>query len=368
MIRLFRIGGIPIRLDAGWFFVFGLIVWSLASGYFPYVLPGGSDGAYWAGGVVAALLLFTSVLLHELSHALVARAHGVGVAAITLHVFGGVSELETEPPDPRAEFGIAIIGPIVSVTLGGLAFAARQVAAGHDWLAALFTYLAVVNVVVGVFNLVPGFPLDGGRILRAMLWWWSGRFERASEIASRVGMGVAMLLAALGVARLLAGEPTGGGWFLLLGLFLFQAARRAHDVARIRSRLAPVTVASVMTPSAVAVSSQAAVDDVRNGELAALELGSLPVVDGDTLVGFLRRVDADRARGRAFSVAEVMAPIRPDVVVAPSDSAWLALTRLGNNDVGRVAVVDRGRLVGMVAREDVARALSAPRPSLDRAA
>lgn len=368
MIRLFRIGGIPIRLDAGWFLVFGLIAWSLASGYFPYVLPGESEGAYWAGGVIAALLLFASVLLHELSHALVARAHGVGVAAITLHVFGGISELETEPPNPRAEFGIAIVGPITSVTLGGLAFAGRQAAAGHDWLAALFTYLSAVNVVVGVFNLVPGFPLDGGRILRAMLWWWSGRFERATEIASRVGIGVAMLLVALGVARLAGGDPTGGVWFVLLGLFLFQAARTAHELARIRGRLEPISVASVMAGSSVAVSSQVSVDDVRNAELTALELGSVPVVDGDTLVGFLRRSDAERVRGRAFSVTEIMVPIRPNLTVAPSDSAWLALTRLGNNDVGRVAVVDHGRLIGIVAREDVARALAVPRPSLGRAA
>ena len=225
MLQVFRVAGIPVRVDFGWLLVFALVSWSLANGYFPRVLPEVSHGAIWLHAVVAAALLFVSVFLHELFHALVAVQHGMRVRGIRLHVFGGVSELESEPPSPMAELRIAAVGPLVSLVIAALCYALGRMVVGVPWAIALTGYLAAVNLIIGLFNLVPGFPLDGGRLLRAMLWWWSGRRDWATRWASRAGIAFGLLLMVLGVARTLGGETVGGLWFVLIGLFLQHAAR-----------------------------------------------------------------------------------------------------------------------------------------------
>jgi Zn-dependent protease len=225
MLQVFRVAGIPVRVDFGWLLVFALVSWSLAAGYFPRVLPELSNGAIWLHAVVAAALLFVSVFLHELFHALVALQHGMRVRSIRLHVFGGVSELEAEPPSPMAELRIAAVGPLVSLVIAAFCYGFGRLVAGVPWAVALTGYLAAVNLILGLFNLVPGFPLDGGRLLRAMLWWWSGRHAWATRWASRTGVAFGVLLVALGLARALGGEMLGGLWFVLIGLFLQQAAR-----------------------------------------------------------------------------------------------------------------------------------------------
>jgi Zn-dependent protease len=370
VIRLLRVRGIPIRLDAGWLAVFALVTWSLAAGYFPVMLPAGSRTAWWLSGILAALLLFVSVLVHEVAHAIVARAFGVGVAGVTLHVFGGVAELEAEPPSPLAEAAIAIVGPVVSAVLGAALLLARQAEVMDEWTASMVGYLGLMNVAIACFNLAPGFPLDGGRLLRALLWWWSDRFLWATRVACTIGAGFGLAVVALGIFRLVRGETMGGAWFVVLGAFLFQAARTSGELARLWERLSPLRVADVMTRAPVAVSVATGVDDVRSGELAALAVNSLPVIDGGTLVGFLRRADADRHRGRALSITDVMVPLGPEHVVAPRDDVWLALLRLSRNEIGVVAVVDEQHVIGVVGRADVERALAddAERRILDRAA
>jgi Zn-dependent protease len=225
MFQAFRIAGIPVRIDLGWLLVFALITWSLATGYFPQVLPELASGAAWLHGVGAAALLFVSVFLHELAHALVARRLGMRVTGIRLHLFGGVSELAAEPRTPRAEVSVAAVGPLTSFALAGVCYGLGRLTTGSSWLAALTGYLTVVNLVLGLFNLVPGFPLDGGRLLRALLWWGSGRREWATRWASQAGSLFGGLLMALGVLRGLGGEVVGGLWFLLIGLFLHRAAQ-----------------------------------------------------------------------------------------------------------------------------------------------
>ena len=303
MLQIFRVAGIPVRVDASWLVVFGLISWSLAAGYFPHVLPEASTAAAWLHGVVAALLLFVSVFLHELSHALVAIEHGVPVSGIRLHVFGGVSELEAEPPTPRAELLIAIVGPLTSFVIAALCYGLGRAIGGPPWVAALTGYLAAVNLLVGLFNLVPGFPLDGGRLLRAMLWWASGRQSWATLWASRAGMAFAFVLIALGGLRALGGEIVGGLWFALIGTFLYQAARASRELIGVRERLERVRVADIMAPAA--------------------------------------GVDA----------------AAPDAAVAPESSAWHAYLKLGRAHGGPVPVVEDGRIVGLVSRRDLQDAL-----------
>ena len=363
MLQVLRVAGIPVRIDVSWLLVFALISWSLAAGYFPRVLPDLTPGAAWAHGVAAALLLFASVFLHELAHALVALGHGVRVSSIRLHVFGGVSELESEPPTPRAELLIAMVGPLTSFAIAGVFYGLGRVHPGPPWVAALTGYLTVVNLIVGLFNLVPGFPLDGGRVLRAMLWWWSGRLGWATRWASRAGSAFAGVLMALGVVRTVGGEVVGGLWFILIGLFLHQSARASHEMARVRARLEPLRAADVMTRQPISVEAVTPLAAVLDGPLTTRRVAGFPVTRDERLVGFLpwRRV-ADRAGdGDGGTAADAMVPLGPDDVIAPQASAWQAFLRIANNGIGRVAVVDRDRLVGIVSHHDLHRALAGDR-------
>jgi Zn-dependent protease len=368
MFQVFRVAGIPVRIDVSWLLVFALISWSLAAGYFPRVMPDLTPGAAWVHGVVAAALLFASVFLHELAHALVALRHGMRVTSIRLHVFGGVSELASEPPTPRAEFLIAVVGPLTSFAIAGFFYGLGRAVAGPPWVAALTGYLTAVNVIVGLFNLVPGFPLDGGRVLRAMLWWWSGRLGWATRWASRAGSAFAGVLMALGVVRSLGGEVVGGLWFVLIGLFLHQAAQASHEMARVRGRLEPLRVAEVMTAQPITVDAVTPLGTVLEGPFATRRVAGFPVTRDERLVGFLpwRRV-ADRAASPdGATAADAMVPLGPDDVVAPQASAWQAFLKIAGSDVGRVAVVDGGRLVGIVSRHDLQHALAhPPRPLSD---
>jgi Zn-dependent protease len=316
VIQLFRVRGIPVRIDAGWLLIFGLVTWSLSAGYFPHVLPARSSATYWLHGVAAALLLFGSVFLHELSHALAAVDQGVPVGGITLHIFGGVSQLDAEPPTPRAEALIAIVGPLTSFAIAGLCLIADRTVDGSPAFHALTGYLAAINLMVGVFNLLPGFPLDGGRILHAALWWWSGRLGHATRIASRCGSAVALLLIALGVMRSLTGDLVGGLWLALIGLFLHQAARSSWQLMRVRARLEPLRVQDIMTRASL-------------------------IAD------------------RVAPLAEAGAALRTDQVVRPQDSVWSAFLKLGRARGAQVPVVEGQALVGVVTEHDLHAALAA---------
>jgi Zn-dependent protease len=187
-LRLFRIAGIDIGVHYTWIFIFLLISWSLAQGFFPQQYPGWDTFSYWITGILAALVLFASVLLHELAHSLVARARGMPVNSITLFIFGGVSNLEEEPEKPRAEFAMAIVGPLTSLALAGIFWGLTQTVENQDSpLAAMLSYLALINLVLAVFNLMPGFPLDEGRVLRSILWGTTGSLRKATDIAATVG-------------------------------------------------------------------------------------------------------------------------------------------------------------------------------------
>jgi Zn-dependent protease len=304
-MQLFRVRGIPVRIDFGWLLIVGLVAWSLASGYFPHVLPALSPAAYWAQGLIAALLLFASVLLHELAHALVAVRHGIPVGGITLHIFGGVSQLDSEPETPRAELLIAIVGPLTSFGIAGLAHGVGRLLAGPSWADALAVYVAAVNLVVGVFNLVPAFPLDGGRMLRAALWAWTGRLESATRVATWIGSAFAVVMIALGLVRAVSGDVVSGLWFALIGLFLLQAARSSSALLRIRTRLAALRTEELMNTAPAALES----------------MGSV-------------------TRGT-------------DQVVSPHDSAWQAFLKLTRNGRGHVAVVDQGLLVGVITQREL---------------
>lgn len=360
-LTLFRVFGIPVRVHASWLVIYGLIAWSLSVGYFPQVLPDVSARAHWVGGFVAALLLFVSVLLHELSHSVVARRHGLPVAAITLHVFGGVSELGREPESPGVEFRMAIVGPLTSFALGGLTFVAATLVGDQGMLTAILRYLAFVNIAVGAFNLVPGFPLDGGRVLRAALWRAKGNLQWATRVASRAGSIVALVLIGLGVMRGLAGEFLGGLWFVLIGLFLRQAAEGSYKQLVLRRALAPLAVRDVMSRDVITVPADLPLTQVVDEYFWRHHVTSFPVMDGNRLVGILsihRLNNRPREEWHATHAREVMLPIVDTLTAAPGDRVPDALEKLTRNGLGRLAVLDSGRLVGYLSLRDVLHVLT----------
>src|SRR5262249_48481301 len=215
---------------------------SLAIGYVPRVMPAASSVADWAWGVGAAALLFASLLTHELAHALTARRHGLRVDSITLHLLGGVSQIVGEPPTPREGVLIAAAGPLPSFARVGLAFGARALAGGPSWLHALLGYLGAANALIGTFNLLPGFPLDGGRIVRAVLWAWRGHLAWATRVSSAAGRGCGVVLAGLGVADAVRGDIVAGFWLVMLGVFIYQSAHTAGQLGEVRQRLTPLPV------------------------------------------------------------------------------------------------------------------------------
>jgi Zn-dependent protease/CBS domain-containing protein len=360
-VRVLTIRGIPINVHVSWLVIYGLITWTLAVGYFPRALPDLPAAAYWANGLLAAFLLFVSVLLHELSHSFVAMVHGLSVRGITLHVFGGVSHLDDEPPSPRAEFLIAVVGPITSFAIAAVLWAIN--AGGlvpPAWARAVVGYLALVNLVIGIFNLVPGFPLDGGRLLRAALWKWKGSLGPATYLASRVGAGFAFALMALGVLQILGGDVIGGFWFILIGMFLRGAADASYSQMALREALARLPVRDIMAREVVTVPLEATVAQLADA-FWSHHVTSFPVVDGGTVRGIasVQQVHAVPAEQRMQRrVSELMQPLTDDLVVGPDDSVFDALGKASRNQVGRLAVLKDSRLVGYLSLKDITHVLA----------
>ncbi|MGH9464150.1 MAG: site-2 protease family protein, partial [Thermoanaerobaculia bacterium] len=257
-IRLLTVVGVPIRVDPSWLLLAALITWSLGgpSGVFLSLYPELAPAVGWTMGGVGALGLFASILLHELAHALMARRFGLHIRGITLFIFGGVAEMADEPPSPRAEFLVAIAGPLASVTIGVACFGVAQVGSAAGWPLAVhgvIGYVALMNLVLVVFNLVPAFPLDGGRMLRALLWRWRRNLGWATAITSRIGGGFGLLLMALGLVGLFRGNFVGGLWQFLIGLFLRNAARASRRQQVFRRMLEGERVRDFMVKEPVVV-------------------------------------------------------------------------------------------------------------------
>src|SRR5262249_35582254 len=264
--HLMTISGIRVVIDPSWLFIFFLIVWSLATGYLPESNPPIQGGAAWLLGAVAALLLFGSVLIHELSHARLAQRAGIKVPRIRLFLFGGVSEMASEPQNPATEVRIAAAGPLTSFALA--IFFYFLSASGLPSLVnggrQIVDYLAALNLALGLFNLLPGFPLDGGRILRAWLWARSGNLLTATRTAGRAGSVVGYTLMGLGLLQLIVGRNLGGLWLVVIGIFLNQAASASYEILLLRDVLSGYRVKQIMTPAVITVPEHASLDELAH--------------------------------------------------------------------------------------------------------
>lgn len=363
-VRLGRLAGIPIGMNWSVLLTIWLLSWSLAGGELPASSPGYSPAQYWVAGVAAAVVFLASLLAHELGHALVARAHGVRVERITLWLFGGVARLGGEAATPAAELRIAVAGPAVSVGLavvfGGVALSLRPFGA-PGLLIDTAAWLATINVVLAVFNLVPAAPLDGGRLLRAALWHHHGDRLKASVSASNAGRGFAFVLISFGLVLFALGGGLGGLWLTFMGWFLLNAAGAERTDALLRGGLAGVRLRDIMTsdpivaPEALSVSAFIEQYVMRHRCSAFPLVGHDGAVTGLVTLSDLKGVPAER-RG-AVAVRDVAHPLSEVAIGGPDDAITDILSRLGAEREGRVLVFAGGALVGIISPSDIMRLL-----------
>jgi len=369
-ISLGKLLGIPVRVDPSWLFIVVWVTWSLAAGYFPDRYPGWPAPLAWGMGALTSVLFFGSVLLHELGHALVARRQRLPVADITLFIFGGASQIADEPRDPREELILAAAGPATSLALAGvLGLAHLGLRTKSEPLAAVAFFLAGVNLGVGLFNLIPGFPLDGGRVLRAILWGARRDLSWATRWASRIGRGVAGVFALAGVYQASTGDWVSGLWLLFIGFFLDTASRSTYQQLTLQNLLDGHVAAEIMSQDCRFLPPQLTLDVFVGNYLVGEGRQRCYIVgNGDDIVGLLTVADVQkvpRSRWLTTRVGDVAVPLEHLRVVAPDTPLWTALQHMTADRVTQIPVLDRGQLVGVISRD---RLLSLIRRLLELAA
>jgi Zn-dependent protease/CBS domain-containing protein len=358
-IQIARVIGIPIYLHFSWVILFGLVVWTLSTGYFPAQHPDLSASSNWAKGLVASLLFFVSILLHELGHAVVGLRHGLRTRSITLFMFGGVAQLEKDPEDGWAEFWMAAAGPVVSLTLAGLFYACATLPFVGPSAAAVAKYLALINLILALFNLVPAFPMDGGRLLRGALWGPLGK-ARATRIASGAGTLFAFSLILAGVFSLVRGDSLGGLWYILIGWFIKDASTASYQQVRLDEALRGVTVRDAMVEPVVTVPCSGSVAEATREQFMRTGYDSYPVTRGDAIVGLLclKDVMGLSAEDReATSVQGAMRPLTDAIVTDPDAPLPLAIARMAQAGTARLLVMQGEQLVGLLTMNGVIRRL-----------
>ncbi len=359
-VKLFDIRGFEIRVDPSWLLIAALIVWSLANGYFPEAAPGLHDIDYLALATVAMLGLFASLILHELAHATLARHYGLAVGGITLFLFGGVAELQQEPESPASEFRIAIAGPATSLALAGLFAAVSAAAQGvhvSSGLGALLDYLAGINLILALFNLLPAFPLDGGRILRAALWRSSGDLLEATRRASLIGRAGGYALVALGFAILFSTRAVLGGlWPILVGLFLAAAASASWQQMLARRALAGRTVGDLMTRAVHVTGPDRTVRTLVDDVMLRHGVGFVPVIENGAALGYIDTAAVrgiDRDNWDATRVEDVFVPLSPEVTAGPGEPLEHLLARIADTGRRKFIVSGPGGFAGVITLSDV---------------
>jgi Zn-dependent protease/CBS domain-containing protein len=364
-LSLGRIFGIHVGLNWSLLVVAALIAWSLATSLLPTASPGQTSGAYWTAGVVSAFVFLASLLAHELAHSVVAMRRGVRVEGITLWLFGGVSRFSSDTASPGAQAVITFVGPLTSLVLGVLFYLVAVAAGGgaHPGLfSATLAWLGYINISLGVFNLVPAFPLDGGRLLQSLIWLRTGDRLRATRIAARIGMLFAYLLIAYGLATFIfAGSLIGGVWSVFLGWFLLSAARSEEVGGLIRQALSGMTVAQVMTPNPVQAPDDISVEDALHGYVLASRHSTFPTHDAASRLSGLLTLTALKSVAPAARpttlIREIICPLDKVSTAGSADPITNLLAVSDGCSEGRTLVVDGGRLVGIISPSDINRLL-----------
>ncbi|MCR6628640.1 MAG: site-2 protease family protein [Magnetospirillum sp.] len=364
-ITLFTLRGIRVQIDASWLLLAVLIAWSLAVGYFPFAAPGLSAGTYWTMAMIGLIGLAASIIVHEFAHAIVARRHAMPVHDIVLFVFGGIAEMSGEPSRAKDELLMALAGPATSVVLAGIFYGVGLIAAGglgpgHP-LAVVLAYLVFINLLLAAFNMVPAYPLDGGRALRAVLWLYKRDIVQATRIAAAVGSIFAFLLMAFGIASLFAGYLITGLWWLLIGMFVRAAAVGGFRQQVAQAKLSGLPVSRFMRRDPVAVVPDLSLDHLIGDYFYRFYFKSFPVTENGRLVGYVsveQVKSIDRARWHQQKVGDVMEPCGPENTVSEDSEAVKALGMMQRTGRSRLFVARGDQLAGVLSLRDLLNYLS----------
>ena len=355
-IPLIRIAGIPVGVDYSWFLIFVLLTWMLAVNHFPAEFPAWAPSLRWLVGAATAILFFVSVLLHELGHSWVALRYKIPVRSITLFIFGGVAQIGAEAPSAGAEFSIAIAGPLVSFALAGLFYTLQIAASGVQPLYGLAKYLAYINLVLAAFNLVPGYPLDGGRVFRAVVWAVTHDMQRATLIAASVGRGFGFLFIVVGVWQMFGGNLVGGLWIAFIGWFLESAAAAQAVQVVFRGALAGYTVKQAMSGDCPTVEAGVTLQQLVDERILGAGQRCFLVDRGGETVGLLtlsRVKQVARSDWATMTAGEAMLPLEDSKRVGPDTELAAAVQLMDRAGLSQAPVVSNGRVIGLVTREGV---------------
>jgi Zn-dependent protease/CBS domain-containing protein len=361
--KLFKLLGFEVSIDPSWVIIAILIAWSLSTGFFPFQYKDLSTQTYWLMGIIGAVGLFLSIIAHEFSHSLVARKHGMPMKGITLFIFGGVAEMGDEPPSAGAEFWIAVVGPLSSIAIALIFYVIYQVGRQAGWpqpVGGVVAYLAMINGLLAAFNLVPAFPLDGGRILRSALWGWKKNLRQATRISAAIGGGFGIFLIILGVIRVLSGNFIGGMWFFLIGLFIQNAAKMSYQQLITRKALEGEPLKRFMNTEPVTVPASATVEQLVEDYVYRHHYKFFPVVNEKLLgcVSTKQIKEIPREQWSQIRTGELAQKCSPENTIEPQADAIQALSTMRRNNASRLMVIENDKLVGIIALKDMLEFLS----------
>jgi len=364
-IKLFKLLGFEVRIDWSWIIIALLITWSLSKGLFPAYYKNLSTQTYWWMGIIGALGLFLSIIAHEFSHSLVARKYGIPMKGITLFIFGGVAEMDEEPPSPKVEFMMAIAGPLSSILIALIFYGIHAVGKQSglsEPINGVVGYLGWINGILAGFNLLPAFPLDGGRILRSILWSARNNLRWATYISSRIGSGFGIFFIVLGVIQIFQGNFVGGMWWFLIGMFLQSAAKMSYQQLLTRKALEGEPIRRFMKTDPVTVSPSVSLEHLVEDYVYKYHFKMFPVVeDSDRLLGCIttKQVkEIPREDWGRKTVGEFASQCSPENSIEPQADAMRALSIMNRTGNSRLMVVEKGRLVGIISLKDMLELLS----------
>ncbi len=356
-IKIAKLFGISVKLHYSWFIIFILVAWSLSASYFPATNPEWELATSIIVGIITSFLFFMSVLAHELMHSIVARSLGIPIEGITLFVFGGVSQMTDEPTRPQDEFRMAIAGPVTSLVLGGIFLSIRYLLNGlPDYITAVAFWLGWINVILAAFNLIPGFPLDGGRVLRSLLWWKNQNLKRATRIASAIGRVIGYLFIFAGIWILFQGNWFNGLWLAFIGWFLSSAAAGSYKQLELQELLKRHKVSEVMTTDCPTISPDITIAQLVHDNILTSGKRCFPIIDHGTILGIVTMSDIKtipRDQWIVRTAKEAMTPFNKLKTISPNDDLAKAMQLLAKENINQVPVVKNDSIIGMLARDNL---------------
>ena len=351
--------GIPIEINYTWLLIFALITWTLASSYFPYYHPDVPSSHVWIASVSSTLLLFFSILLHELAHSFIALRNRLKIKKITLFIFGGVAQMENDPDTPIVEFKMAIAGPLCSIMLSVLFFtAARLTEINHVTaiITSVLNYVSLINLSIAIFNMIPGFPLDGGRLFRSTLWHFDHDLKLSTKVASNIGKFFSYAFILIGLVYLIFSQLISGVWFMVIGFFLHEAAELSYQQLVLKKTMVGTPVSDVMVKDIITVMPDIKLDKLVEEYFLKFRHLGFPVVEKGYLKGIVTLQNVNkvpRDKWPESTVSNVMTEVRDDLLCCPEDDTLEALVRVTKSGLAKLLIVKNGKLLGMISQHDL---------------